>query len=189
VEAGRFLPGTKRLGLAVLHPRRIAVYSVTAMRGQSGGDITHFELSKSYEHKLARGAYNFCYGAFGGVAGKDFICVQSMDGEISILEQDSLSFTRYLNNFLVPGPLCYIAKTDSFVTANSSMEIECYKYQMLSASSAGKGASTGSSSAMPSIGENSSSISVKSNQHSKKKVMSDWALNLGEHVVDIFVAR
>lgn len=59
--------------------------------------------------------------------GKDFICVQSMDGTVSIFEQESFSFSRFLPGALLPGPLKYIPKLDSFVTASSSWQLECYK--------------------------------------------------------------
>ena len=69
---------------------------------------------------------------------RDFICVQSMDGICYFFEQESQAFQRYLVNFLVPGPLCYVAKTDCFVTFNSQLEVECYKYSNLAASSGDK---------------------------------------------------
>lgn len=55
---------------------------------------------------------------------RDFICVQSFDGVLSVFEQEQFAFTRYLNNFLVPGPLCYIHRNDCFVTANAAMEVQ-----------------------------------------------------------------
>lgn len=64
---------------------------------------------------------------FGNDPHRDLICVQSMDGRVQVFEQDVHAFTRRLNNTLVPGPLCYVAKLDAFVTANSLLEIECYK--------------------------------------------------------------
>ncbi len=75
------------------------------------------------------------YGPFGGVSGKDFIAVQSMDGVLSIFEQDHPAFSRFLPNFLLPGPLCYVPKIDSFVTCNTQMDVECYRYQILASSS------------------------------------------------------
>ena len=50
-----------------------------------------------------------------------------MDGTLSLYEQESYSFTRYLPNFLLPGPLAYVAAIDSFITASSARMIECYK--------------------------------------------------------------
>jgi Bardet-Biedl syndrome 9 protein len=108
-----------------------------------------YNMEKKYEHSLQHSAWNFVVGPFGGVYGeisskfrrvffdcfyfwvpensetfldKDFICVQSFDGVLSFFEQDVFAFTRYLNNFLLPGPLCYVSRTDSFITCTSSME-------------------------------------------------------------------
>jgi len=50
-----------------------------------------------------------------------------MDGTLSVFEQESYSFTRFLPDSLLPGPLCYVATTDSFVTVSSSRQIESYK--------------------------------------------------------------
>jgi Bardet-Biedl syndrome 9 protein len=57
-----------------------------------------------------------------------------MDGICSFFEQESPAFSRYLVNFLLPGPLSFVPKIDSFVTANTQLEIECYKYSNLAAS-------------------------------------------------------
>ena len=65
------------------------------------------------------------------LAGKDFLCVQSMDGTVSFFEQESFSFSRFLPGFLLPGPLKYVPRTDSFVTVSSSWQVESYKYQVL----------------------------------------------------------
>lgn len=61
------------------------------------------------------------------VPGKDFICVQSMDGTLSVFEQESFSFTRFLPDSLLPGPLAYVTATDSFVTVSSARNLESYK--------------------------------------------------------------
>jgi hypothetical protein len=60
--------------------------------------------------------------------GRDYVCVQSMDGQLSFYEQDHPSFTRQLERCLVPGPICYVAKTDSIVIATCEMTVEAYKY-------------------------------------------------------------
>ena len=60
------------------------------------------------------------------------MCVQSMDGMLSFFEQESFAFGRFLPGFLLPGPLRYITKTDSFITVSSSRLVESYKYVTLS---------------------------------------------------------
>lgn len=59
---------------------------------------------------------------------KDYICIQSMDGTLSVYEQESFSFTRFLPDSMLPGPLAYVAASDSFVTVSSARTIESYKY-------------------------------------------------------------
>lgn len=171
IAAGRFSTvSSSRLSLAVLHPRRLVVYNVIA-KEDGKGNASYYEISRAYDHRLDRTAFNFCYGPF-GQAGKDFICVQSMDGQLQFFEHDAFAFSRYLNNFLVPGPICYVDDLDSFLTVNASMELECYKYQVLSSSSSGK--------------------SDEKDEHgltASKKVQTDWSLNLGEHAVEIKVGR
>jgi len=60
--------------------------------------------------------------------GKDFICVQSIDGTLSIFEQETFAFSRFLPGALLPGPIRFIAQTDSFVTVSTCRQVESYKY-------------------------------------------------------------
>lgn len=71
-------------------------------------------------------------------AGVDFVCVQSYDGQVSFFEAESAAFSRYLPNFLVPGPLAYVEASDTFITANAALELEAYKYKVLAAASPDK---------------------------------------------------
>ncbi|PRP80528.1 hypothetical protein PROFUN_11841 [Planoprotostelium fungivorum] len=170
VSAGRFIPSSTQLALAVLHPRKVTVYTVTSQPGALDSGLI-CKLEKKYEHALAHSSWNMTHGPFGGVYDKDFLCVQSFDGVLSFFEHDHFAFTRYLNNFLLPGPLCYIARTDSFVTANASMEIECYRYHNL--------ALTGSDRA----------LNEKEGDASRRKLPLEWKYNFGEQVLDICIAR
>lgn len=74
--------------IAVLHPRKLGVYTVEAMGGK-GAKASYFDLVKAYEHVLgveAGGhftAYNMTYGGFGGVS-RDLLSVQSMDGRLQV---------------------------------------------------------------------------------------------------------
>ena len=69
-----------------------------------------------------RYSYYLCFDS-----GKDFICVQSMDGMLSFFEQESFAFGRFLPGFLLPGPLAYVAKTDSFITCSTAKQVESYR--------------------------------------------------------------
>eukprot|EP00741_Cyanophora_paradoxa_P025557 tig00000383_g24662.t1 len=169
LATGRFVPNLNQVALAVLHPRKLAVYTVQAAGG-SAGQAGYYTLNKNYEHSLDRTAYNMCHGPFGGVYDKDYLCVQSMDGCLYFFEQDTFAFSRFLSNFLVPGPLCYSARLDSFITFNSVMDIEAYKYGSLAASTAERKAEGGDAGG-------------------GKRVQVDWSVNIGEQVLDIQIGR
>ncbi|KAK2962383.1 putative BBS9 protein [Blattamonas nauphoetae] len=134
VSIGKFLGGTPRLAIAVLHPRRLVVYSVVIINPDGGHAYEATEgcfygLTKNYEHKLPRNSHSFCYGPFGGVHERDFICVQSMDGCYSFFEQEVRGFDRVLHDFLIPGPFTYLQSRDSFIISLSTMEVVCIKYR------------------------------------------------------------
>ena len=134
--------------MAVLHPSKLAVYSLKAVGGV-GSAAKYYEFKLQYEHSLQRTSHSMVFGPFGATIGtamaytydhntltywqteisdKDFICVQSMDGMLSFFEQNSVAFTCYLRNFLVPGPIHYVPQSDCFVTVNSQMVVESYTY-------------------------------------------------------------
>lgn len=130
VEVGKFVSGTEMLHLAVLHSRKLCVYSVSGTLG----NVEHgnqYQIKLMYEHNLQRTACNMTYGSFGGVKGRDLICIQSMDGMLMVFEQESYAFGRFLPGSLLPGPLAYSSRTDSFITVSSCQQVESYKYQVL----------------------------------------------------------
>ena len=139
VEMGIFHScSQKDLQLAVLHPKRLSVYGVSSIPGEESSGGSGYQLSLLYKHNLERSAYNFTFGPFGKVQGKDYIAVQSLDGELTVIEQENMAFSKFLPNFLVPGPLCYApAPLDAFITVNSQFECECYRYGPLSATAGG----------------------------------------------------
>ncbi|EDV26341.1 uncharacterized protein TRIADDRAFT_22294 [Trichoplax adhaerens] len=168
LEAGKFVSESDALYLAILHPRKLSIYSITAITG-SVEHGSQYAVKLAYEHLLERTSCNFVVGSFGGVKGKDFFCVQSMDGMVSFFEQESFAFGRFLPGFLLPGPLKYIPKSDSFVTCSTSRSVECYKYQSL---------------AQASEGRESTKLSDKV---SGKRLTSDWSVNIGECAKEIYM--
>lgn len=79
VELGKFIPyvfsiflnksrSSNSIGIAVLHPRKIVVYSVVTILA-SGNEGSYCNLEKKYEHYLRHTAYNFTFGPFGGIGG------------------------------------------------------------------------------------------------------------------------
>ena len=89
-----------------------------------------------------------------------------MDGMLAFYEQDSFAFARFLPEFLIPGPLCYLPSTDVFLTSSSSNFIEAYRYQTLAVST-----------------ESEKKDNVKSG--AGKRLRVDWKSNIGDVVLDI----
>lgn len=79
---------TSKKAIAVLHPRKLGVYTVDAVGGR-GAKASYYSLEKAYEHVLGvDGAghftsFNMTHGGFGGVP-RDLLCVQSMDGRLQV---------------------------------------------------------------------------------------------------------
>ncbi|XP_025956556.2 protein PTHB1 isoform X2 [Dromaius novaehollandiae] len=170
VEVGKFVSGTEVLHLAVLHCRKLCVYAVSGTLG----NVEHgnqYQIKRMYEHNLQRTACNMTYGPFGGVKGRDLICIQSMDGMLMLFEQESYAFGRFLPGFLLPGPLTYSSRTDSFITVSSCRQVESYKYQVLAfATDADERQET-----------------EQQKLSSGKRLVVDWVLNIGEQALDICV--
>ncbi|XP_023595358.1 protein PTHB1 isoform X5 [Trichechus manatus latirostris] len=168
VEVGKFVSGTEMLHLAVLHSRKLCVYAVSGTLG----NVEHgnqYQIKLMYEHNLQRTACNMTYGSFGGVKGRDLICIQSMDGMLMVFEQESYAFGRFLPGSLLPGPLAYSSRTDSFITVSSCRQVESYKYQVLAfATDADKRQET-----------------EQQKLGSGKRLVVDWTLNIGEQALDI----
>uniref|UniRef100_A0A8C5NB35 Bardet-Biedl syndrome 9 n=1 Tax=Gouania willdenowi TaxID=441366 RepID=A0A8C5NB35_GOUWI len=170
VEVGKFVSCSELLHLAVLHPRKLSVYSVSG----TAGNVEHgdqYQLKLVYEHNLQRTACNMTYGTFGGVTGHHSLCIQSMDGMLMFFEQDSYSFGRFLPGFLLPGPLVYNPRTDTFLTVSSARQLECYKYETLAV-------------ATDAESRQDPDLPLKTGG---KRLMPDWSLVLGEHALDISV--
>uniref|UniRef100_H3ACW2 Bardet-Biedl syndrome 9 n=1 Tax=Latimeria chalumnae TaxID=7897 RepID=H3ACW2_LATCH len=170
VEVGKFVSGTELLQLAVLHPRKLSVYAVSGTMGT----VDHgnqYQIKLMYEHNLQRTACNMIYGPFGGVKGRDLIAIQSMDGMLMFFEQETFAFGCFLPGFLLPGPLSYSPRTDSFITVSSSRQVESYKYQALAIAT---DADTREGTEQQKLG-------------SGKRLVADWTLNIGEQALDICV--
>ncbi|NXI62672.1 PTHB1 protein, partial [Anseranas semipalmata] len=170
VEVGKFVSGTEGLHLAVLHCRKLCVYAVSG----TVGNVEHgnqYQIKLMYEHYLQRTACNMTYGPFGGVKGRDLVCIQSIDGMLMLFEQESYAFGRFLPGFLLPGPLTYNSRTDSFLTVSSCQQVESYKYQVLAFATDADGRQE----------------TVEQKLSSGKKLVVDWVLNIGEQALDICI--
>ena len=140
-------------------------------------------MRKAYEHNLGLDggkhftAFNMTSGPFGGVRGRDMILVQSLDGKLQVFEQSANAFTRQLVDCLLPGPVAYLSRMDAFVTTNYACQSECYRYQVLAASS-------GETSAPVTLGkggnDNSSSGSNAFGVSAIRNALVEWSINVGE---------
>uniref|UniRef100_A0A8C6WKP5 Bardet-Biedl syndrome 9 n=1 Tax=Neogobius melanostomus TaxID=47308 RepID=A0A8C6WKP5_9GOBI len=170
IELGKFVSCSDLLHLAVLHPRKLSVYSVSGMAGNvEHGD--QYQLKPVYEHNLQRTACNMTYGTFGGVTGHHSLCIQSMDGMLMFFEQDSYSFGRFLPGFLLPGPLVYNPRTDSFLTVSSARQLESYKYETLAVATEAEN-------------RQDADLPVKTGG---KRLTPDWTFVLGEQALELSV--
>ncbi|GIM12857.1 hypothetical protein Vretimale_16089, partial [Volvox reticuliferus] len=185
LAAGRFT-GSGGLQLAVLHPRKLSVYAVAS---QGGG--SYLQLARLYDHWLEHTAANMTYGPFNGVQGCDYICVQSYDGQLYFFEAEAQAFTRYLPNFLVPGPLAYVDVSDTFITCTAAMELEAYKYKVIAAASAEKIAAPTKDLMSPSGASSAGTATASTTAAAAgtKRMQADWRVVLGEAAIDIRVGR
>uniref|UniRef100_A0A673JN48 Bardet-Biedl syndrome 9 n=1 Tax=Sinocyclocheilus rhinocerous TaxID=307959 RepID=A0A673JN48_9TELE len=107
---------------------------------------------------------------FGAVC-HHFICIQSMDGMLMFFEQETYAFGRFLPGFLLPGPLSYCIRTDSFITVSSTRQVECYRYETLAVAT----------------DADTRQDSDQQSKSSGKRLTADWTLVLGEEALDICV--
>uniref|UniRef100_A0A7S2G715 PTHB1 N-terminal domain-containing protein n=1 Tax=Octactis speculum TaxID=3111310 RepID=A0A7S2G715_9STRA len=179
---GGFVPHSEELqAVAVLHPRRLSVYSIDLR------EVGVHTAELLYKHELGGHgasftAYNMCSGNFGGST-REMICVQSMDCKIQILDLNTYSFMRRLVTCLLPGPICYVPRVDSIVTANSAGEVECYRFRELAAVPAMSEQEMNESNSDESKGQKSKGI------NSAKKVRADWVRKLGDNALEIRIGR
>lgn len=82
----------------------------------------------AYEHRLPRFPASLTVGPFGGVRGRDFLCVQCLDGTFLFYEQEMFAFSHTTRNRLLAEPIVYVSRYDLFVAATSSWILECHRH-------------------------------------------------------------
>nr|CCC95959.1 unnamed protein product [Trypanosoma congolense IL3000] len=121
--------------LAILFPKRLALFRVK--EEANGGTCkteatalgTFHSINLCYETPLEHLSYNFTYGTFGR-ASHEMICVQSMDGQLTVIDRNTVLFRRFLpiNDFLLPACLTYCPSRDYFITCNSAKKLMSYTF-------------------------------------------------------------
>lgn len=71
-----------------------------------------------------------CKGSFGGVKGREFLCVLHMDGSLRFYEHDGIAYDCKLpGERNIPAPMVYCTRIDSFITVSPGWDVECFRYQ------------------------------------------------------------
>lgn len=152
ISLGTMVINSQEKQLLILTNKKFIVLQIYNLKGSPQTKIC-------FEHKLPRNNFNFTLGKIGDKA-YDVAFVQSVDGVISIIEQDTIVNSVEIYEMLLPGCLAYIDRKDYLVISNPAYEIECYSYNNL-ATSKGKKSDT--------------------------KIFHNWIINLGELAKDIQV--
>lgn len=145
--------------LAVLHPKLLTIYALNKKDAENNIEEALI-LKMVYQHQLRHSAHSFVAGPFGGGRGRDFICVQSLDGLLSFYEQESFAFQLYLPEFLLPSSFIYLDKIDGFLFLNSSLILDCYSYENLASAS-------------------------QTENDAPKKMVKYWTYNIGGTILDM----
>ncbi|KAJ1446125.1 PTHB1 N-terminus-domain-containing protein [Pelagophyceae sp. CCMP2097] len=200
LKVGRLVAvdGGSAIGVALLHPNKLVVFSVEARTqaraASDGGDspaASHHDLVPRYSHRLDKGTNTFCAFTLCLAArdAGDLVLIQSMDGRIQIYEHDAEVFSRKLQDCLLPGPLKYVSQIDAFVTCTSSMFVKCYKYQVLAASADAAGSDAYSeppdSPKAPLADDDAGANGITA----RRVAVPDWSFNIGEPIHAIETAR
>ncbi|XP_070154713.1 protein PTHB1-like [Polyergus mexicanus] len=159
-KAGKFVSGSQDIRLAILTSTKLIIYSIVL----NEGSVEHgnrCDLEAVYEHLLPRFPASLTTGPFGGVRGRDFLCVQCLDSTLLFYEQEIPTFSLVLGNRLLPEPIVYISRNDVFVTSSSSWSLECYRYKSMA------------------------EFGSKDRSEEPKNLEPDWSYNIGEAVLDI----
>ncbi|KAF4678016.1 Protein PTHB1 [Perkinsus chesapeaki] len=177
--SGRFIAGTRDNFLAVLHPYSLAVYAISPVKSTESSSTTtvaaYYDLQQIHVHKFARPAYNMVSGTFGAdrtsASSSDALCVQSLDGVLQFYINGAFAFHRLLpqTSFIIPGPLLYLPSTDSFITVNSEMVMESYRYSLIASSS--------------------DNVDIDPTLMTGKRLTAEWKANLGDHITWLGAAR
>ncbi|XP_040575825.1 protein PTHB1 [Lepeophtheirus salmonis] len=153
VAYGKFVGSNS--SLAVLHPKGVHVFSPL----QKTNNEETLKLELAYKHSIKNSCYSLTYGPFGGAKQRDYLCVQTLEGAIVVFEQETFGFSRNLSDrFILPTPIIYTQRTDSFIVFSSDFQLNSYKYQ---------------------------SLAIESNSESEGRTSESWRVDLSDEILDI----
>lgn len=151
INSGNLMINSPDKQLAILQSKRLFVVQFFNLRGATS-------VKMCYEHKLVRNGFNFCLGRI-GEKNYDMVFVQSIDGVISIYEQDSLVNSISISEIIFPGPIAVLSRKDYFLISNTAYEVECYSYNNLA--------------------------TITSKSDGDKRIQHAWVATIGELVKDV----
>ncbi|CAF2035963.1 unnamed protein product [Rotaria magnacalcarata] len=188
IEIGKFVSSSPVNQIAVLFSHKLSIYDYVEQAGVTEHG-RQFDLELNYEHNMNRPTFNMCKGQFGsgGRGNKEssdceYICVQTLDGVLFVFEYERQTMIKSLPHTYLPGPICYLSRSDAIATVSSNYHVECYKYQALAIASGTDHGSSSNNDARRKGLDIDPSLSVS---QSSKKVLPEWSFNLGECALGI----
>lgn len=89
---------------------------------------SQYNIQQICEYKFELSAFSICTGKFGQVKDKEFLCVVHLNGSLTFYEQEGISYQcNTSGSKSLPSIVLYNERTDSFISVNSSWEMECYR--------------------------------------------------------------
>jgi Bardet-Biedl syndrome 9 protein len=124
ISSGSFIINCLDKQLAILTPKKLMIYSFQNLKSVNSS------VKLCFEHKLKRNGSSFCTGRI-GERNYDLLFVQSIDGAISIFEQDTEINTIIMSELVFPGPMSFFPKKELLIFTNTAYELEAYNYANL----------------------------------------------------------
>ena len=153
IQIGNYIMNSNQLQLGILQSKKFFVAQISNLKSSTS-------IKNCYDHKLKRNGHNFCRGQIGD-RNYDVVFIQSIDGAISIYEQDSFINLVAFSEVIFPGQIGFINRKDSFVLTNTAYEVECYSYNTLA----------------------TKKISANNPKTSSQQIYHQWKVILGELVI------
>ena len=149
ISLGNFIINTQDIQLGILQSKKFMVVQISNLHGAT-------TMKLCFDHKLKHIGNTFTKGRI-GERNYDIVFIQSVDGAISIYEQDSLINMVSFSEVIFPGAVGFLSRKDCLLISNTSYEIECYNYNNLAT-----------------IKKSSSS------SQSDNRITHQWKVNIGE---------
>ena len=173
IDIGNYVIRSDENLLGILQSNRFFSIKISKLK-----EATNIEIKS--DNKLKRKAHNFTRGKI-GERNNDIVFIQSIDGAVSIYEQDTLINIVTFSEVFFPGQIAFLNRKDAFIISNTAYEIECYSYNNLATLKANSQNTNFNHQWKANIGELAIQIQIIFNSINKKEevvVLSETMLNL-----------